>query len=95
MTARLGGLATPGWARGTVTPARAWAGAVPCLFRQGPENSEKLPSLAIGLPPGEDSTSEHMSWSRVPGTDNFTIFEGTSEIQRMIIGRAVTGLDVR
>jgi len=25
----------------------------------------------------------------------FTIFEGTREIQRMIIGRAVTGLDVR
>ncbi len=25
----------------------------------------------------------------------FTTFEGTSEIQRMIIGRAVTGLDVR
>ena len=25
----------------------------------------------------------------------FTIFEGTSEIQRVIIGRAVTGLDVR
>jgi alkylation response protein AidB-like acyl-CoA dehydrogenase len=25
----------------------------------------------------------------------FTIFEGTSEIQRMIIGRAATGLDVR
>jgi alkylation response protein AidB-like acyl-CoA dehydrogenase len=24
----------------------------------------------------------------------FTIFEGMSEIQRMIIGRAVTGLDV-
>jgi hypothetical protein len=31
-----------------------------------------------------------------PGTpDNFTIFEGTSEIQRLIIGRAITGLDVR
>ena len=27
--------------------------------------------------------------------DNFTIFEGTSEIQRLIIGRAMTGLDVR
>jgi len=27
--------------------------------------------------------------------DIFTIFEGTSEIQRMLIGRAVTGLDVR
>jgi alkylation response protein AidB-like acyl-CoA dehydrogenase len=26
---------------------------------------------------------------------SFTIFEGTSEIQRMIIGWAVTGLDVR
>jgi len=27
--------------------------------------------------------------------DNFTIFEGASEMQRMIIGRGVTGLDVR
>jgi hypothetical protein len=26
---------------------------------------------------------------------NFTIFEGTSEIQRLIIGCSVTGLDVR
>ena len=25
----------------------------------------------------------------------FTIFEGTSEIRRVLIGRAVTGLDVR
>jgi hypothetical protein len=30
-----------------------------------------------------------------PGTKIFTIFEGTSEIQRMLIGRPVTGLDVR
>jgi alkylation response protein AidB-like acyl-CoA dehydrogenase len=36
-----------------------------------------------------------VSWSRASTSDNFTIFEGTSEIQRMIIGRAVTGLDVR
>jgi hypothetical protein len=28
-------------------------------------------------------------------SDNFAIFEGTSEMQRMIIGRAVTALDVR
>jgi hypothetical protein len=31
----------------------------------------------------------------LPPSKNFTIFEGTSEIQRMLIGRAVTGLDVR
>jgi alkylation response protein AidB-like acyl-CoA dehydrogenase len=30
-----------------------------------------------------------------PTSKIFTIFEGTSEIQRMIIGRAITGLDVR
>ena len=35
------------------------------------------------------------SCSTLATPDNFTIFEGTSEIQRVIIGRAVTGLDVR
>ena len=31
----------------------------------------------------------------LPIAQIFTIFEGTSEIQRMLIGRTVTGLDVR
>jgi alkylation response protein AidB-like acyl-CoA dehydrogenase len=31
----------------------------------------------------------------LPSARIFTIFEGTSEIQRILIGRAVTGLDVR
>ncbi|HUB42923.1 MAG TPA: acyl-CoA dehydrogenase family protein [Streptosporangiaceae bacterium] len=40
---------------------------------------------AIGYVPAETART----------STSFTIFEGTSEIQRMIIGRAVTGLDVR
>ena len=36
-----------------------------------------------------------MGAETAPYSTIFTIFEGTSEIQRMIIGRAVTGLDVR
>jgi hypothetical protein len=37
-----------------------------------------------------------LSMSGTPATPgNFTIFEGTSEIQWVIIGRAVTGLPVR
>jgi hypothetical protein len=43
--------------------------------------------------------AEDLEYKRCSSTgtsDNFTIIEGTtSEIQRMIIGRAVTGLDVR
>ena len=34
---------------------------------------------------------EHMSWSRVPGPENFTIFEGTSEIQQRIISDHLLG----
>jgi hypothetical protein len=36
-----------------------------------------------------------MPMSLPPTSKIFTIFEGTSEIQRMLIGRTVTGLDVR
>ena len=44
---------------------------------------------------GQRHKHEHVSTWQVATPDNFTIFEGTSEIQRMIIGRALTGLDVR
>ncbi|HUC59040.1 MAG TPA: acyl-CoA dehydrogenase family protein [Streptosporangiaceae bacterium] len=37
----------------------------------------------------------HLPGETARTSTSFTIFEGTSEIQRMIIGRAVTGLDVR
>jgi alkylation response protein AidB-like acyl-CoA dehydrogenase len=36
-----------------------------------------------------------MPMTRPMSAKIFTIFEGMSEIQRMIIGRAVTGLDFR
>jgi alkylation response protein AidB-like acyl-CoA dehydrogenase len=48
-------------------------------------DSVLTPSRLTGHLPAETAT-----WSTI-----FTIFEGNSEIQRMIIGRAVTGLDVR
>ena len=47
------------------------------------------------LLPGQAHDRQHPRRSASGTADNFTIFEGTSEIQRMIIGRAVTGLDVR
>ena len=51
--------------------------------------------MIIGFSPGQAHDRQYARCS-APGTsDNFTIFEGTSEIQRMIIGRAVTGLAVR
>jgi alkylation response protein AidB-like acyl-CoA dehydrogenase len=37
----------------------------------------------------------HLPAETARTSTSFTIFEGTSEIQRLIIGRAVTGLDVR
>jgi alkylation response protein AidB-like acyl-CoA dehydrogenase len=42
-----------------------------------------------------DALSGHLPAETARTSTSFTIFEGTSEIQRMIIGRAVTGLDVR
>jgi hypothetical protein len=40
-------------------------------------------------------SSGHLPAETALTSTGFTIFEGTSEIQRMIIGRAVTGLNVR
>jgi hypothetical protein len=51
--------------------------------------------MIISVSPSQQHDRQHARCSARVTPDNFTIFEGTSEIQRMIIGRAVTGLDVR
>jgi alkylation response protein AidB-like acyl-CoA dehydrogenase len=59
------------------------------------ETAVKVTEQAIQILGGNGYTREYPveRWHR--DAKIFTIFEGTSEIQRMIIGRAVTGLDVR
>ena len=59
------------------------------------ETAVKVTEHAIQILGGNGYTREYPveRWHR--DAKIFTIFEGTSEIQRMIIGRAVTGLDVR
>jgi alkylation response protein AidB-like acyl-CoA dehydrogenase len=59
------------------------------------ETAVKVTEQAIQILGGNGYTREFPveRWHR--DAKIFTIFEGTSEIQRVIIGRAVTGLDVR
>src|ERR1700728_1999213 len=59
------------------------------------ESAVRVTEQAIQTLGGNGYTREYPveRWHR--DAKIFTIFEGTSEIQRMIIGRAVTGLDVR
>ncbi len=59
------------------------------------ETAVRVTEQAIQVLGGNGYTREYPveRWHR--DAKIFTIFEGTSEIQRMIIGRTVTGLDVR
>jgi acyl-CoA dehydrogenase len=59
------------------------------------ETAVRVTEQAIQVLGGNGYTREYPveRWHR--DAKIFTIFEGTSEIQRMLIGRAVTGLDVR
>jgi len=59
------------------------------------ETAVKVTEQAIQILGGNGYTRDYPveRWHR--DAKIFTIFEGTSEIQRMIIGRAVTGLNVR
>jgi len=50
---------------------------------------------AAGLRSANAASTGRLPAATARTSTSFTIFECTSEIQRMIIGRAVTGLDVR
>jgi alkylation response protein AidB-like acyl-CoA dehydrogenase len=75
----------PGFTRAEGSMAKLVAG----------ETAVRVTEQAIQLLGGNGYTRDYPveRWHR--DAKIFTIFEGTSEIQRMIIGRAVTGLDVR
>ena len=79
-------------ARKGVTFERA-EGSMSKLFAA--ETAVRVTEQAIQILGGNGYTREYPveRWHR--DAKIFTIFEGTSEIQRMIVGRAVTGLDVR
>ena len=70
------------------------AGGSMCKLVAG-ETAVRVTEQAIQILGGNGYTREYPveRWHR--DAKIFTIFEGTSEIQRMLIGRAVTGLDVR
>jgi acyl-CoA dehydrogenase len=59
------------------------------------ETAVRVTEQAIQILGGNGYTREYPVERMHRDAKIFTIFEGTSEIQRMIIGRAVTGLDVR
>jgi alkylation response protein AidB-like acyl-CoA dehydrogenase len=81
------------WMAGTGRPFTRAEGSVSKLVAG--ETAVRVTEQAIQILGGNGYTRDYPveRWHR--DAKIFTIFEGTSEIQRMIIGRAVTGLDVR
>ena len=81
------------WMARNGVPFEHAEGSISKLFAG--ETAVKVTEQAIQILGGNGYTREYPveRWHR--DAKIFTIFEGTSEIQRMIIGRAVTGLNVR
>jgi alkylation response protein AidB-like acyl-CoA dehydrogenase len=81
------------WMAGTGRPFTRAEGSVSKLVAG--ETAVRVTEQAIQILGGNGYTRDYPveRWHR--DAKIFTIFEGTSEIQRMLIGRAVTGLDVR
>jgi hypothetical protein len=67
-------------------PSRPKA-CVPSLFRQKQETNERRPSMTIGQPADEVKDLEYMRCSSTGPSDNTQIYEGTNQIQRMVMAR--------
>jgi len=61
--------------------------AVPSLFRQVREDNERRPSTAIDQLPDRGRDLERVSWLLVAMPDNTQIYEGTNQIQRVVMAR--------
>ena len=60
---------------------------VPFLFRQKQETNEKRSSAIIGQPAGESEYLEHPRCSSTGTSNNTQVYEGTNQIQRMVMAR--------
>jgi hypothetical protein len=60
---------------------------VPFLFRQKREINERCSSTTIGQPVGRAEDLEYTRWSSTCTSDNTQIYEGTNQIQRMVMAR--------
>jgi hypothetical protein len=67
-------------------PSRS-ASSVPFLFWQKRETSGKRPSTIIGQLAGAGKDLEYMRCSSRDASDNTQIYEGTNQIQCMVMAR--------
>ena len=68
---------------------------MPCDYQAALADPGRFRTCGAELVLTSPRSSGHLRAETARTSTSFTIFESTSEIQRMIIGRAVTGLDVR
>jgi hypothetical protein len=76
-------------AHSTGRPSSGLARAVPSLFRQSREGDGRRPALTIDQPSGQDRDLERECWSLMHTPDNTQIYEGTNQIQRVVMARQI------
>jgi len=82
-----------GWMHRNNTPFRSAEGSMAKLFAS--ETAVYVTDEAIQILGGNGYTRDYPVERMHRDAKIFTIFEGTSEIQRLVMGRALTGLPIR